>query len=88
MGMIGRIIGGALGAKLLHGAMNRNTAGSAQYIPAADPTGTALQPANPAGDLVGRARDYYAQNPKLVHTVGAAAVAIALASFARKRGVL
>ena len=89
MGMIGRILGGMAGAKLLHGALNRNTAQAGQYIPADQTdTGAVATATQAASSIVGRAKSYYAENPKMVHTVGAAALAIALASFAKRRGGL
>jgi hypothetical protein len=87
MGMFARILTAAAGAKLLHGAVSRPTQ-SGQYIPAtqADPAPGTI--ASRANDIVGRAKAFYAENPKLVHTVGTAALAIALASFAKRRGLL
>ena len=88
MGMIGRILGGVAGAKLLHGALNRGTTQSGQYIPAASTDASTGPVATQADNsLVGRAGRFYAENPKLVH-LGTAALAIALAGFARRRGVL
>jgi hypothetical protein len=89
MGMIGKILGGVAGAKLLQGALNRRASQSGRYIPASQADASAGAVASPSsGGLMGRASRFYAENPKMVHTVGAAALAIALASFAKRRGVL
>lgn len=89
MGMIGRILTAVAGAKLVQGAMARRaTDPSPEYLPATQPDASSGAIATRANAVVGRAKDFYTQNPKLVHTLGAAAVAIALASFAKRRGVL
>lgn len=87
MGMIGRILGGVAGAKLLHGALNRGATQTAQYIPAGQPDSSGAVANAADNSLIGRAGRFYADNPKMVH-LGTAALAIALAGFARKRGVL
>jgi hypothetical protein len=87
MGMLGRIIGGAIGAKVLHSLATREATREGQYIPA--PTSDASLPvATRSGSLVDRAGQFYAENPKLVHTAGAAALAIALAAIGKRRGLL
>lgn len=89
MGMIGRILGGVAGAKLLHGAMNRGSTQSGQYLPANQPGVSSGAVANASDtSIIGKAGRFYAENPKLVHTVGAAALAIALAAFGKRRGML
>ena len=94
MGLIGKVITGAIGAKLLNRLQNgaRTTTSTtpqagAEYIPAnqLDPVGTG--PSGTAGALVERAGRFYRENPKLV-TVGSAALAIALAALAKRRGAM
>jgi hypothetical protein len=76
MGMIGKVVSGVIGAKLLHSAMDSKVNSNTQYIPARGETG-----------IMDKASRFYRENPKLVHTIGSAVVAIALAKFAqRNRG--
>ena len=86
MGVIGKVIGGVLGAKLLKrlekGA--RSPAGG-EYIPAGELDAARSYPARPGGVLLERCGRFCRENPKLVGTIGSAALAIALASLARRR---
>lgn len=88
MGLIGKMIGGAIGAKVLQrlerGARSRPTATTrnGEYIPANAPVG------HPAGGaLLERCGRFCKENPKLVTTIGSAALAIALASLAKRRRI-
>jgi hypothetical protein len=92
MGLIGKVIGGALGAKLLKRMDNayRDPPTSGQYIPANQVDPARTQPTPMAGGVNGiveRAGRFYRENPKLVHTLGSAAVAIALARLAQRRRI-
>jgi hypothetical protein len=87
MGMIGRIVGGALAAKLLHRAIasKQDTTQGGQYLPANQADTPPAQSGWRGNGMVEKAGRFYRENPKLVHSIGSAALAIALASYAQRR---
>jgi hypothetical protein len=88
MGLLGKMIGGAIGAKLLKklGSAGRAPAGG-QYIPANELDTVRTPVVRGTGGMVDRAGRFYKENPKLVHTLGSAALAIALARLAQRRRI-
>lgn len=102
MGLIGKMITGAIGAKLLKRLQNaqrpvyadRRVATTGQYIPANQVDNVRGQLDSVRGQVTGqgnriveRAGRFYKENPKLVHTIGSAALAIALARLSQRRRV-
>ncbi len=91
MGMLGRIVGGALAAKLLHRAIASKQESTqvgtpgGQYIPATQADTPPAQAGWRGNAMVEKAGRFYRENPKLVHSIGSAALAIALASYAQSR---
>jgi hypothetical protein len=83
MGLIGKILAAKLVAKLIERLDRAQTdpLPRAEYIPARRP-----QPAGVRGSaLLDRAGRVYQRNPRLVATLGAAALALIAAGVARRR---
>ena len=83
MGLIGKILVAKLVTKLTErlDRAHRDPVPRAEYIPA-----SRAQPARARGNaLVDRAGRLYQRNPKLVATVGAAALALIAAGMSRRR---
>jgi len=89
MGLISKVIGGAIGAKVLKRLQNRARSRPAggEYIPARDLDAARTYPTPYGGSLLERCGRFCQDNPKLVTTIGSAALAIALASLARRRRI-
>lgn len=87
MGLLDRMFGGALGAKLLKRRQDAEPAAPAagQYIPADELDPIRTQPTPVGNGFVERAGRFYRENPKLVYTIGSAVLAIALARLAQNR---
>jgi hypothetical protein len=87
MGLIGKMIGGAIAANLLKRLENgaRSVPEQIQYIPASQPDTMRTQPTRVGNGIVDRAGRFYRENPRLVHAIGSAALAIALARLAQRR---
>jgi len=90
MGLLGKVIGGAIGAKVLkrleNGARSRPVGG--EYIAARDLDAARTYPTPYGSSLLDRCGRFCKENPKLVTTLGSAALAIALASLAKRRRML
>ena len=90
MGLIGKVIAGAIGAKVLkrmeNGARSRPVDG--EYIPARNLDTARTYPTPYGNSLIERCGRFCKENPKLVTTLGSAALAIALASLAKRRRML
>jgi hypothetical protein len=87
MGMIGKVVGGALAGKILQKALAKRstTQTTGQYVPRRSldtVRGTVVQRGTSVLDKAG---NFYRENPKLVHSVGSAILAVALASYAKSR---
>jgi hypothetical protein len=89
MGLLGKVIGGVLAAEVLKRLESgaRSAPAGTQYIPANQPDTMRMQPTRVGNGLVERAGRFYRENPKLVHTIGSAALAIALARLAQRRRI-